>query len=102
MRTMAQFSRLSDDNAASGEDIYTIDIYTIDIYTIDIYTVAHTEMETAPITRSYFERTPALDTVAGDSGDVASPGGGQQTRPRLCCSRGPGPVSGCHGVTVSR
>ena len=92
MRTMAQFSRLSDDNAASGEDIYTIDIYT----------VAHTEMETAPITRSYFERTPALDTVAGDSGDVASPGGGQQTRPRLCCSRGPGPVSGCHGVTMSR
>ena len=63
MRTMAQFSRLSDDNTASGEDIYTIDIYTIDIYTIDISTVAHTEMETAPITRSYFERTPALDTL---------------------------------------
>ena len=39
MRTMAQFSRLSDDNTASGEDIYTIDIYTIDIYTIDISTV---------------------------------------------------------------
>ena len=58
MRTMAQFSRLSDDNAASGEDIYTIDIYTI-----DISTVAHTEMETAPITRSYFERTPALGTL---------------------------------------
>ena len=63
MRTMAQFSRLSDDNTASGEDIYTIDIYTIDIYTIDISTVAHTEMETAPITRSYFERTPALGTL---------------------------------------
>ena len=56
MRTMAQFSRLSDDNTASGEDIYTVG-------TIDIYTVAHTEMETAPITRSYFERTPALGTL---------------------------------------
>ena len=32
MRTMAQFSRLSDDNTASGEDIYTVDIYTEDIY----------------------------------------------------------------------
>ena len=58
MRTMAQFSRLSDDNTASGEDIYTIDISTI-----DIYTVAHTEMETAHITRSYFERTPAVETL---------------------------------------
>ena len=46
MRTMAQFSRLSDDNTASGEDIYTIDISTVG--TIDISTVAHTEMETAP------------------------------------------------------
>ena len=61
MRTMAQFSRLSDDNTASGEDIYTIDISTVG--TIDISTVAHTEMETAPITRSYFERTPAVESL---------------------------------------
>ena len=52
MRTMAQFSRLSDDNTASGEDIYTIDISTVG--TIDIYTVAHTEMETAPHHKELF------------------------------------------------
>ena len=91
MQTMAQFSRLSDDNTASGEDIYTIDIYT----------VAHTEMETAPITRSYFERTPAVETLELESlarGGKLRRRAADQTQTVLQPGAGHGvTMSGCHG-----
>ena len=97
MRTMAQFSRLSDDNTASGEDIYTIDISTVG--TIDIYTVAHTEMETAPITRSYFERTPELETLELETlARWAAQEAG--SRPDPDCAAAGGRAQ-CHGVTMT-
>ena len=90
MRTMAQFSRLSDDNTASGEDIYTIDIYT----------VAHTEMETAPITRSYFERTPAVETLELESlARWAAQEAGSRPDPDCAAAGG---RARCHDVRLSR